>query len=448
MLSQLQTFKDYINKHALIDFDDTILLAVSGGKDSVAMTHLFHRAGYKIAIAHCNFHLRGDESDRDELFVKTLAKQIEVPFHLAHFDTTGYAEENKISIQMAARELRYNYFQEICEKFGYQKTAIAQHQNDAIETVILNLIRGTGIAGLHGIKVLRKNIIRPLMCFSQEDINNIISQGKFEFVEDSSNASDKYARNKIRLNIVPEMKILNPSLEDTFQKNIAYFSELEKFVNREIETYKNRLLTPAKDGLKIEIKKIKELSSSFFILSELLIPYGFNITSVKDILTCCTAGHSGKIFLSNDYRIIVDRQFIILERKDTSTTKFFSIEIGKQDSFTSNSGVVILQKVSSDMPQNLQDKNFCHVDTEKLVYPLILRKWSLGDKFIPFGMQGFKKVSDLLINLKVPINQKEKVLILENGDGKIIWVCGYRTDNRFKISEGTKKITTFELKNS
>src|SRR5690606_29370030 len=152
----------------------------------------------------------------------------------------------------------------------------------AIETVILNLIRGTGIAGLHGIRVLRKNIIRPLMCFSQEDINNIISQGKFEFVEDSSNASDKYARNKIRLNIVPEMKTLNPSLEDTFQKNITYFSELEKFVNQEIETYKSRLLTPTKDGLKIEIKKIKELSSPFFILSELLIPYGFNITSVQD----------------------------------------------------------------------------------------------------------------------------------------------------------------------
>ncbi len=446
MLSQLQTLKDYIGKYALINFYDTVLLAVSGGKDSVAMTHLLHQAGYKIAIAHCNFQLREEESTRDEYFVKDLAQEIQAPFHLATFDTLAYAEEKKISIQMAARELRYNFFQELCDEFGYQKIAIAQHQNDAMETVILNLIRGTGIAGLHGIKMQRKNIIRPLMCFTREDIDKIIEDGNFLFVEDGSNASDKYARNKIRLNIIPEMKAINPSLEETFQKNISYFSELENFLKNELALYQKKLMRKSGDGFTIAIAELKKLSSPTFILSELLMPFGFNATSIKDLLSCCFNGSSGRVFFAEEYRIITDREFIFLE-KTKKTDDFTALLINEQDTIVNARNITLLQNSATALPGNFKDNNFCYVDTSKLVYPLKLRKWKLGDKLIPFGMQGFKKVSDLLINLKVPVNQKEKVLILENGDSHIIWVCGYRTDNRFKISEGTKKITTFELKN-
>lgn len=445
MLSQLQTFKDYIRKYALFDFSDTILLTVSGGKDSVAMAHLFHQAGCKFAVAHCNFHLRGQESVRDETFVKDLAEKLDVPFHLANFDTVAYADEHKISIQMAARELRYNFFDKICAQFGYDKIAVAQHQNDAMETVILNLIRGTGIAGLHGIKNIRKNIVRPLMCFTREDIDRIVDENGFSFVEDSSNSSDKYARNKIRLNIVPEMKEINPSLEDTFQKNIAYFSELEDFLRAEIDRYREKLLVRSGDSFTIKIEDIQKLSSPRFILSELLIPFGFNTTSVNDILECCQKSASGRFFYSEEYRIITDRELIILEKKQPSE-HLNAVLINQQSVSVTYGNVTLLQSTASDFPENLQEKNFCHVDTNKLIYPLQLRKWELGDRFIPFGMIGFKKISDLLINLKLPINQKEHVLLLVNGNGAVIWVCGYRTDNRFKIGDESKKITTFELK--
>ncbi|MBC7655261.1 MAG: tRNA lysidine(34) synthetase TilS, partial [Oligoflexus sp.] len=216
MLLAQKQLQDFIKSNALFKPTDKILLAVSGGKDSVAMAHLFFSLDLNFAIAHCNFNLREEESKRDENFVKNLANQFKVPFHLTSLETQKFAKENKISTQMAARDLRYAYFEEIRAQFNYQKIATAQHQNDAIETVLLNLIRGTGIAGLHGIKVQRENIIRPLLCFTSDDILRIIKENNWVFVEDSSNASTKYIRNKIRLDIVPEMKKINPSLEQTF----------------------------------------------------------------------------------------------------------------------------------------------------------------------------------------------------------------------------------------
>src|SRR5690606_34357149 len=198
MLSTIQILKEFINKNALFNVSNNILLAVSGGKDSVVMAHLFHKAGYKFGIAHCNFHLRGEESLRDENFVKELAQELNTPFHSINFDTIAYAEKHRISIQMAARDLRYNFFEEIRIQFNYEKIAVAQHKNDAIETVLLNLIRGTGIAGLHGIKLHRDHIIRPLLCLGREEIEQIIDENNFQFVEDSSNSVTKYVRNKIR----------------------------------------------------------------------------------------------------------------------------------------------------------------------------------------------------------------------------------------------------------
>lgn len=449
MLSQLQTFTNYVRKNDLIGFSEVILLAVSGGKDSVAMTHLFHQAGFKIAIAHCNFNLRGEESVRDAEFVKYLSESLNVPFHPVDFDTSDYADKHKISIQMAARKLRYDFFEEIRQQFRYSKIAVAQHQNDAIETVILNLIRGTGIAGLHGIKTVRDHIIRPLMCFTRDDIENIINEGNFTFVEDSSNASAKYARNKIRLKIIPEMKAINPSLEETFQKNIAYFSELEQFLRTEIDKYKSKLFCSADDGsLKIKITDIRNLASPKFVLSEILMSYGFNLTSVNDILKgCYQQQSSGKVFFSDDYQIILNREELILERKNTANDQQETALIRQEDLEVKLSGFLLYQKTDTIVEKNsLKDKNLCHTDAEKLVYPLLLRKWEFGDKFIPMGMQGFKKISDFLINQKVPLHKKEEIFLLINGDGAVIWVCGYRTDNRFKITDDTKKITTFGLK--
>ncbi|WP_353133016.1 tRNA lysidine(34) synthetase TilS, partial [Pseudopedobacter sp.] len=315
MLSQLKIFLDYIDKYDLFNKNETILLAVSGGRDSMVMAHLFHLAGFKIAIAHCNFHLRGDESIRDEQFVRNAALNLNIPIHITHFETTAYAEEHKISIQMAARELRYDFFDDLCVEFGYTKIAVAHHQNDAIETVLLNLIRGTGIAGLHGIKHTRNKIIRPLLCFTRDEIDAFVKEQNIDFVEDSSNASDKYARNKIRLKIVPEMEKINPSLNETFRKNINYFADLEEFIGLEIGKYKSALLEKDNAGFKMRISRIADLKSKSFILSEILIPYGFNMTTVQDLLDVINRNSiSGKKFLSDSHQILLDREYLFLQK--------------------------------------------------------------------------------------------------------------------------------------
>lgn len=444
MLSQLQTFKNYIDKYELFNKDATILLAVSGGKDSVVMAHLFKLAGFNFAIAHCNFHLRAAESDRDEQFVKNLALLLNVPVHIIHFDTEAHANEHKISIQMAARDLRYDFFDNLCQEFRYEKVAIAQHQNDAMETVILNLIRGTGIAGLHGIKNSRENIIRPLMCFTRENIEDIITSQSYNFVEDSSNASAKYARNKIRLNIIPEMREINPSLEETFQKNIEYFSALEQFINQEIEDYRHYLIESSVRGFKIEIAKIRKLRSKSFVLSELLFSYGFNKTTVSDLINGLE-GISGKVFRSEKFEIQIDRYYIFLY-PITEQDQNRQIEFGQSEDlilFDRHTLKIIQQNIEET---DFSNQNKCYVPTHKLIFPLKIRYWKEGDKFTPFGMKGMKKISDFFIQEKVPLSLKGNIPILINGDDKIIWIAGYRSDNRFKIENDTKKITTFEIK--
>ena len=447
MLSQLKIFLDYIGKYDLFDKNETILLAVSGGRDSMAMVNLFHLAGFKIAIAHCNFHLREDESVRDEQFVRNAALNLNIPIHIAHFETAAYAEEHKISIQMAARELRYDFFDDLCTEFGYTKIAIAHHQNDAIETVLLNLIRGTGIAGLHGIKNTRNKIVRPLLCFTRDEIDSFVKTQNIDFVEDSSNASDKYARNKIRLKIVPEMEKINPSLNETLRKNISYFADLEEFVGSEVEKYKSALLEKDSKGLKIRISRITDLKSKNFILSEILMPYGFNVTTIQDLLDAINRNSiSGKKFLSDSHQILLDREYLFLQKISEQEIQSES-KIGIETQLVKfNDFVIHINKENHKTEFDFSDKNKCYVDNERLVYPLVLRYWETADKFMPFGMQGFKKLSDFFIQEKVPVHHKKNIPILVNGDGKIIWICGHRSDNRFKIGNETKKITTFEIK--
>ncbi|ADY53970.1 tRNA(Ile)-lysidine synthetase [Pseudopedobacter saltans DSM 12145] len=447
MLPQLQIFLDYISKYDLFDKNETILLATSGGRDSMAMVYLFHLSGFKTAIAHCNFNLRGEESVRDEIFVKNTALKLNTPIHIAHFDTTNYAEEHKISIQMAARDLRYDFFEDLCAEFKYQKIAVAHHHNDSIETVLLNLIRGTGIAGLHGIKHSKNTIIRPLLCFTREEIDQFVSEQKIDFVEDSSNASDKYARNKIRLKIIPEMEKINPSLNQTFRKNINYFSELEDFVNHEMNKYKSDLLEPYTNGFKIGIKKIEALHSTKFILSEILLPLGFNTTSINDLLSAVQQRTiSGKTFCSEDYRILLDREYIFI-KKLLKKERQEKIEIPSgTETIHFNQFDLRISDLSKEEKPDFSNPNKCYVDSDKLTYPLSLRYWELADRFIPFGMKGFKKLSDFFIQQKTPLNEKAEIPILVNGNDEIIWISGLRSDNRYKIDNQTKKITTFEIK--
>lgn len=444
MLLPVQQFKDFIKSQSLFTPQDKILLAVSGGKDSVVMAQLFAAAGFTFGIAHCNFNLRGEESNRDQQFVKNLAVKLNVNFHVKIFDTEVYAREHKISIQMAARDLRYQFFEEIKANFGFKRVAIAHHQSDAMETAILNLVRGTGIAGLHGIKAFRDGIVRPLMCFSSAMIEEMVIENDFQYVEDSSNASNKYMRNKIRLDIIPEMKKLNPSLEETFRKNIEYFSDLEYFLNKEIETLRNNLFNHQNNHIEIKIADIESLNPKRFILFELLKPFNFNTTTTENIISNLD-GISGKTFYSDTHQILLDREVLILTPKQHQFIREQKIE-EKQTSVVLNNSEINITELSL-LPKDLKlSDSSIYVDAVDLVFPLKLRGWQEGDRFFPFGMNGEKKISDYLISQKIPVSQKRNIPILINGDGKVIWVCGFRADDRFKVKSNTKKIIIFELK--
>lgn len=442
LLAQKQLL-EFIKSNALFNPSDKILLAVSGGKDSVAMAHLFFSLDFKFAIAHCNFNLRGKESKRDEDFVKSLAAKFKAPFHTTSCETQKFAEENKISIQMAARDLRYVYFDEIRTQFNYQKIAIAQHQNDAIETVLLNLIRGTGIAGLHGIKAQRESIIRPMLCFNSDDIANIVKENNLAFVEDSSNASNKYIRNKIRLDIIPEMKKINPSFVQTFTKNLYHFNELEQFLNLEVEKLKSNILVKTDAGFEIKIIDIQNLKPQNLLLFEILKSFNFNETIIKDIIEALN-GISGKQFFSKTHSLIIDRENILIHKITENNVAELTISEG--DNQFQFAGLDFKKTILKTFPSSFKiDSNTIYIDADLLIYPLTLRFWKNGDSFKPFGMNGIKKLSDFFINQKINIQQKINIPILINGDGKIIWVCGLRSDDRFKVKPKTKKIITFTV---
>lgn len=444
MLLPVQQFKDFIKSHTLFQPQDKILLAVSGGKDSVTMVQLFVASGFTFGISHCNFNLRGEESIRDQEFVKTLAQQLNVPFHLNSFETTTYAKEHKVSIQMAARELRYTYFEELRLEFNYHKIAVAQHHNDVMETMILNLIRGTGIAGLHGIKPDFNYIIRPMLCFNSASIEEMVEENSLDYVEDSSNASNKYMRNKIRLDIIPEMKKLNPSLEDTFRKNLSYFSELEELLIEKVEILQKDFLLEKDGNISVSIKAVQGLHPKQLLLFELLKPFNFNLTTIKDIISNLD-GISGKQFFSETHQLIIDRTQLIISSRGQHILRTKLIEA--QEEQISYGDLLLNISLTETIPDSLlTELNQIYVDAELLIYPLKLRAWQETDNFHPFGMNGEKKVSDYFINQKIPLNDKKNIPILVNGDGKIIWICGYRSDDRFKVKPNTKKISIFELK--
>lgn len=437
----LARFKDFVDKNNLFAGGDKVLLAVSGGKDSVLMAHCFKLAGYNFGIAHCNFALRGDESTRDQNFVKALANDLEVPFYFINFDTLTYAITHKVSIQMAARDLRYHFFEQVRQHQGYQKIALAQHQNDAIETVLINLIRGTGIAGLHGILPNRDYLIRPLLCFTSDEITQIVKQNNFTYVDDSSNASTKYMRNHIRLALIPELKKLNPNLETTFKNNLSYFAQLEDFLMQEVEKTRNQLFVYKNDNISVSINQLKKLAP--IVVYHLLNPFGFNNTTVKNIIEALEK-HPGRQFFSARHQLILDRDNVIIQPK--LVTPLSQQQINATDSEVFFMDKRFKTNILSHIPDNLKTNlTTLMADADKLIYPLTLRTWQQGDVFIPYGMRGEKKVSDFFINQKLSLFQKAETPILINGNGQIIWICGLRSDDRFKISATTKKIVTLEM---
>ncbi|KQM74714.1 tRNA(Ile)-lysidine synthetase [Pedobacter sp. Leaf216] len=438
----LKQFQDFIEQQQLFVRGNRILLAVSGGKDSVLMLHLFKAIGVDVGVAHCNFNLRADEAQRDESFVALLAKNLELPFYVTHFDTKKYATENKISTQMAARDLRYNWFEEIRIKERYDYIALAQHQNDAVETVLINLTRGTGISGLHGILPKRERLIRPILFLNRQQIDDIVIANNINFVEDSSNASTNYTRNKIRLQIVPHLQEINPNLEKTFAENIARFAELETFLNLQVYKLENKILNKKNDGIYIPLDEIAKLNPQKLLLYELLKPFGFGENLVQEILDSLKA-LSGTHFFSASHQAIINRGDLVIVEKDTVVVSNQFIHP------TTESIAFASEEISLQFTDDIKfeiNVNKAFVNADKLIFPLVLRNWQNGDKFIPLGMRSPKKVSDYFIDEKVPIHLKNTTPILVNGNGEIVWIAGMRQDNRYKLTGTTKKVAIFELK--
>ncbi|MBY0543132.1 MAG: tRNA lysidine(34) synthetase TilS [Sphingobacteriaceae bacterium] len=438
----LQQFTTFIKTNALFVNQDKILLAVSGGKDSVLMAQLFKLAGFQFSIAHCNFNLRANEAQRDESFVKLLAATLSVPFYVQHFDTKTYASEHHISTQMAARDLRYQWFEELRREKNYDYIAVAHHQNDSIETLLLNLTRGTGISGMHGILPKRDKIVRPLLFLSRLQIDQIINENNIDYVEDSSNETSKYARNKIRLNVIPQLREINPNLEETFAQNIARFAETEEVLVQVVEEARKRIVRTENDNHYLSIAQINTLKPQKLLLFELLKPYHFSTIVVDEILESL-GKQSGTSFYSHTHRATINRDDLLLSpiKKQNSDAHYFMHS-------TDQSITVESQKISFFNTDSLlveANVNKAFVDLDKLIFPLIIRFKQDGDKFMPLGMTNYKKLSDFLIDSKVPLPEKENIPLLINGNGEIIWIAGLRQDNRYKVTVTTKKVAIFEL---
>ncbi|THG55662.1 tRNA lysidine(34) synthetase TilS [Bacteroides faecichinchillae] len=417
----------YIEKEQLFSQNSKILVALSGGADSVALLRILHSLGYECEAAHCNFHLRGKESDRDEMFVRQLCQQYNIPLHIIDFDTTRYAEEKRISIEMAARELRYEWFEKKRIECHANRIAVAHHQDDSIETMLLNLIRGTGITGLLGIRPINGYIVRPLLCVSRKEIICYLQSIGQEYVTDSTNLEDEYTRNKIRIHLLPLMQEINPAIKNSLITTGNHLNDVATIYNKSISEAKARVITS--EG--ILISAILQEPSPETVLFEILHPLGFNPAQIKDIYHSLN-GQSGKQFSSKEWKVIKDRDFLLLEKIQPEREDTPSFQLIREES-----------EYTTDF-QIPHKKEIACFDADKLSGTITLRRYQAGDTFIPFGMKGKKKVSDYLTDRKFSISQKERQWVLCCNE-QIAWLIGERTDNRFRIDENTRRVVIYRM---
>jgi tRNA(Ile)-lysidine synthase len=429
----LQKFKEHININFPFLKDKKLLIAISGGVDSVVLAHLFSELNFNISLAHCNFQLREKESDLDEGFVKLLSQKTANQIFTIKFDTEKFASKNKFSTQIAARELRYNWFQEIIKKHGFDYVLTAHHADDNLETFLINLTRGSGLDGFTGIPKINENIVRPLLAFSREEILAYAETNTIDWREDASNATTKYIRNKIRHQVLPVLKEINPNLLETFAKTIENLQESKQIIEDRIADISSEAVNSKYDILKINIEKINQLSNPKAYLYQLLKEYSF--TEWNDVSNLLSA-QSGKQIFSKTHRLIKDRAFLLLSKNVISNEKELFLIDESQSEITHPIHLnfeVVQQKFT-------ENKQTIYVDKDLLKYPLIVRKWQNGDYLYPLGMQGKKKLSKYFKDEKLSLLEKENTWLLCNSENEIIWVLNYRQDNRFSLKNTSNNI--------
>ena len=431
-------FIDFIAKNKLLQGTAPTLLAVSGGLDSTVLAYLFQAAAFPFGIVHCNFQLRAEESDGDELFVQNLALQYGVPFFTRRFDTTAYAEQNGMSIQMAARDLRYTWFAEIRVEHRFGQIATAHHANDNVETVLFNFARGTGLAGFGGIPVQNGFVIRPLLFASRAELETYAAEHQLSWREDRSNASDDYARNFIRHHLVPLFEKLNPNFLHTSARTIRRLGATQSNTTFLVRQFLN-LPDPSSRHFSIDKQRLAQLPDPRQALREILDPYGFTQEQARQLTE--NEQHTGLVLYSDDgWQVLNDRLQLVVSHADHINT-LHPVSIQADDLMIRLPDQHLLLLSPAELPSPYPDgRSAIIVDAEKLQFPLLLRPWQPSDWFQPFGMQGQRqKLQDFLTNVKLSRLEKDQVWILENGDGTIIWVLGHRPDERFKIQATTTK---------
>lgn len=431
----LSSFIKNIESKQLFTKNHKLLLGVSGGKDSMVLADLLMQAGYNFSIAHCNFCLRKHEADIEEAFVVSYFKEKNIEVFSTRFNTADYAETKKLSIQMAARELRYKWFHQLKTEHQFDYIVTAHHLNDNIETFFINVLRGTGINGLKGIPEKTDNVVRPLLFAGSEQIKEYIKSNKIQYKEDSSNSEGKYLRNKLRHELVPMLKEINPKLEETFSKEFNYFKEannlIEETITKEIESISSN----ANNEISYEVKKVLNSNHIGLLLHYILKQYAFDSSIELQVLEAIKSGQPGKLFISKTHTCLVDRESIIVKlNNNPSILQSYIIE---KDTSSISDPINLNLKIVEEAKIIVEDNLVC-LDFEKLSFPLQIRKWQGGDSFHPLGMQGRKKLSDFFVNQKYTLFQKEQQWLLTSSN-QIVWIIGKRIDDRFKVTETTKQ---------
>lgn len=444
----LQRYKAFIQKENLFSQKDKLLLAISGGADSVVLCELCKQAGYDFDIAHCNFQLRGEESERDAIFVKNLAEKYNVTFYYKKFDTEQYAANNTLSIQEAARKLRYEWFAELLQNINkpatgnlQSKILTAHHANDSIETMLMNFFKGTGIAGLHGILPKQNNIVRPLLFAFKYELKQFAEENELQYVEDSSNESNKYTRNYFRNQLIPALQKVYPQVEMNLQLNTGRFRETELLYQQAIEWHKKKLLEKKGNEFHIPVLKLQKTIPLVTVIYELVKDFGFTPSQINDVINLLQS-ESGKFVQSATHRIIKNRNWLIISPNKTEEADNILIDVKGTYKFANGK---IKLSFNSNKPFTPDTSPLtAQLDAADIKFPLLLRKCKQGDYFYPLGMTKKKKLSRFFIDNKLSMPQKEKIWVIES-DKKILWIVGMRIDNRFKITEKTKQLLHIEL---